>query len=165
MKRTTFRRCTPSDADVINAIAHKSWWTTYDSFLSKEQIGFMLNEMYAPTVLYNNIEQGIGFFMVELDQQAVGFTSFIPKDGSSNTYRIEKLYLLEDAQGYGLGKALVNEVAKLAKQEGFSILELNVNRYNPASNFYTKLGFKIVGEVDIPYHHFVLNDYIMQKEI
>ena len=47
----------------------------------------------------------------------------------------------------------------------FSTLELNVNRNNPAKDFYAKNGFKIVEEIDIPLDKFWLNDYVMTKNI
>ena len=165
MKNHSLKYCTVADAELINAIAHKSWWSAYPSFIQEEQISLMLNEIYNPLALRTTIEKGIGFIIIELASNPVGFVSYTPKAGSTKIYRIEKLYLLEEAKGLGLGKALVDEVEKLAKKEGFSCLELNVNRNNPAYHFYTKQGFTMVKEVDIPYHHFTLNDYIMQKEI
>lgn len=161
----SIRPCNPGDAATISAIAHKSWWPTYSPFLTNEQISFMLNEFYEPSRLSNIIEQGIGFLMAEVNKQAVGFVSFAPKEGSSVIYRIEKLYLVEKAQGLGLGKALINEVMIIAQEQGFNRLELNVNRHNPAFSFYKKQGFRVVEEVDIPYYQFVLNDYVMQKDI
>lgn len=165
MKDHTFKYCTVADAERINAIAHKSWWSTYATFLPEEQIDFMLNELYNPAVLRKQIEEGIGFLIIELESQPVGFVSFTRKADSTKIFRIEKLYLLKEAQGCGLGKALVDEVAELAKQDGFEFLELNVNRSNPAYHFYIKQGFTVVKEVDIPYYHFTLNDYILQKEV
>lgn len=165
MSVITLRPCIPTDAGLISEIAHKSWWHTYRPFLSKEQICFMLTELYEPSLLSQNIDRGIDFLMAEINKQAVGFISFIPKANSSRIYRIEKLYLVEEAQGIGVGKALIKEVMQYAREQRFNILELNVNRYNPAVSFYEKQGFKVVEEVDIPYHQFVLNDYVMQKNI
>ena len=165
MKSHTLRYCTVSDAEDISAIANKSWWAAYATFIPEEQISLMLKEMYNLSVLRKNMKEGIGFIIIELDTKPVGFVSFTPKTNSTKIYRIEKLYLLEEAQGFGLGKALIDEVARMAKQKGFKSLELNVNRKNTAYTFYIKQGFKNVKKVDIPYHHFTLNDYIMQKEI
>jgi ribosomal protein S18 acetylase RimI-like enzyme len=39
---------------------------------------------------------------------------------------------------------------------------LNVNRYNPAKDFYEKLGFKIILEEDIPIGQYWMNDYVMR---
>ena len=80
-------------------------------------------------------------------------------------YKLQKLYVLPTEQGKGTGKILIAEVINLAKQAKGKVIELNVNRKNTAFNFYKKLGFEIYQTVDIPYHHFVLNDYVMRKSI
>jgi GNAT superfamily N-acetyltransferase len=79
--------------------------------------------------------------------------------------RIERLYVLPSAQGQGLGAKIIDYVAKAAKVTGIAVLELNVNRHNPAVNFYVNQGFQQVKTLDIPYKTYFLNDYIMQKSI
>jgi hypothetical protein len=44
-------------------------------------------------------------------------------------------------------------------------LDLNVNRFNPAQHFYKKLGFKIIGEEDVPIGQYFMNDYVMRLEL
>ena len=68
-------------------------------------------------------------------------------------------------QGNGSGKKLITHISELAKSKGGKILELNVNRGNTAHHFYRKIGFDIHQTVDIPYHHFILNDYVMRKNL
>jgi GNAT superfamily N-acetyltransferase len=80
-------------------------------------------------------------------------------------YKLHKLYVLPSEQGNGTGKKLIEYIADLAREKGGKILELNVNRGNSASEFYKKVGFEIYRIVDISYHHFILNDYIMRKDL
>jgi hypothetical protein len=42
---------------------------------------------------------------------------------------------------------------------------LNVNRNNPAIDFYKKMKYQIIETVDIPLDKFWLNDYIMKKDL
>ena len=60
-----------------------------------------------------------------------------------------KLYVLPEAHGKGLGKLLMNEVRNKAMEAGADSLELNVNRYNNAKDFYEKIGFVVKETVDI----------------
>ena len=90
------------------------------------------------------------------------YSLIIPEE---QVFKLQKLYVLPAEQGKGMGKVLIAEVAKLAKALGGKILELNVNRKNPAFSFYQKLGFEVYLEVDIPYHRFVLNDYLMRQDL
>lgn len=165
MNRINIRTAVPTDALLISELANKIWWQAYSTILSEEQIHFMLKEMYGPAFLTAKIKDGVPFYIAEMDGQACGFISALAKDNESEIYRIEKLYVLVEVQGLGIGKKLINDIAEIAKSEGFATLELNVNRNNPARHFYEKEGFKIIEEVDIPYHHFTLNDYIMHKNI
>lgn len=163
--KVNIRSALATDALLISELANKIWWQAYASIISEEQIRFMLKEMYEPAFLSSQINKGIPFYIAELDNKACGFISALPKEKQDKIYRIEKIYLLKETQGLGIGKKLINHVEEIAKNRGFSTLELNVHRNNPATKFYQKEGFKIVKEVDIPYHHFILNDYIMQKGI
>lgn len=80
--------------------------------------------------------------------------------------KIHKIYVLPNTQGKGIGKLLIDEVLKIAKQKKQSSLTLNVNRDNRAIQFYKHLDFKIVGEENIPIGNgFLMEDYIMEKGI
>lgn len=161
----TIRTALATDASLISELADKIWWQAYPSIISEEQIRFMLKEMYNANLLISQINEYATFYIAETDGQACGFISALPKEKQDKIYRIEKIYLLKEIRGLGIGKKLLNHVEEIARNRGFSILELNVNRNNPATKFYQKEGFKIVKEIDIPYHHFTLNDYVMQKRI
>jgi GNAT superfamily N-acetyltransferase len=80
-------------------------------------------------------------------------------------YKLQKLYLLPDLQGKGLGRALINAVEEKVLEEGGNVVELNVNRYNPARAFYEHLGFAFYKEEDIPIGEFWMNDFIMRKDL
>ena len=165
MGNSNIRVALATDALLISELANKIWWQAYSSILSNEQITVMLTEMYDPEILSTQINKGILFYIAEYKGKACGFISATPKDNHLQIYRIEKLYILKEAQGLGVGKQLIKHIEELASKRGFSTIELNVNRNNPAVKFYEKQGFNIIKEIDIPYHHFTLNDYIMQKSI
>lgn len=55
----------------------------------------------------------------------------------------------DDAQGSGLGQALMEHLVKFAKEAGFRGIELSVFKDNPrAQHIYRKMGFRTVGETD-----------------
>ena len=51
----------------------------------------------------------------------------------------------------GLGKSLITRFFQLAKNKGYKNLSLSVDKRNRASDFYIRLGFKIVDELDSAY--------------
>ena len=159
------RKATDSDIQAINELAEKIWWPSYRNIISDEQISFMLNDMYSSESLREQMNSGIEFLLVERDKLPLAFAGFSETDTKNQVFKLHKLYVLPTEQGRGTGRKLIEHVSSLAKAKGGKILELNVNRGNPAHHFYRKIGFDIYQTVDISYHHFILNDYIMRKDL
>lgn len=159
------RQASEHDITAINELAEKIWWPSYRNIISDEQISFMLNDMYSAESLKEQMNSGIEFLLVERENLPVAFAGYSLTDPENQVYKLHKLYVLPTEQGRGTGKNLIAQVSSLAKTKGGEILELNVNRGNPAHHFYKKIGFDIYQTVDINYHHFVLNDYVMRKKL
>lgn len=159
------RQAQLKDIATISQLANEIWWPTYQDFISEEQIRFMLQEMYSAVSLQKQFEEGVDFLLAEREGIPVGFAGFNVTDAENGVYKLQKLYVLPSEQGRGTGKALIDEVSRRAKTQAGLILELNVNRGNKASEFYKKQGFEIFQTLDIPYHAFVLNDYVMRKAL
>jgi GNAT superfamily N-acetyltransferase len=159
------RQATDSDIQAINELAEKIWWPSYRNIISDEQISFMLNDMYSSESLREQMNSGIEFLLVERDKLPLAFAGFSETDTKNQVFKLHKLYVLPTEQGQGTGRKLIEQVSSLAKAKGGKILELNVNRGNPAHHFYSKIGFDIYQTIDINYHHFVLNDYVMRKKL
>ena len=72
--------------------------------------------------------------------------------------RLRQMAVLNDLQGKGIGRALMNFAENLARDRGYKIIRMNA-RQN-AVGFYEKVGYKIKGdqfiEVTIPH-------YLMEK--
>lgn len=159
------RQANTGDLPTIKLLAEEIWWTAYKGILSDEQISFMLNDIYSLAPLKARLAEGVEMILAESNSKPSGFAEYSLKNPAGKVFRIHKLYILPSEQGKGVGKALMEYITNNAKIRRGNMLELNVNRGNPALKFYEKLGFEIVESVDIPYHSFVLNDYVMQKKI
>ena len=157
-------QATSKDLGTIHQLAYDIWWPTYKNVVSDEQIAFMLDKMYSIASLQNQMEEGNVFLLLYVNELAKGFASY-SKTAIDKTYKLQKLYIQPDQQGKGTGKLLINEVQKQVKNLGGEHLILNVNRGNKAKEFYKKVGYQILEELDIPYFHFVLNDYVMGKKL
>lgn len=159
------RTATKADIATINRLANTIWKNTYREILSASQIEFMLNDMYSLESLSEQFDQDVHFLLAEKEEQAVAFASYSLNESNPAVYKIHKLYILPQEQGQGTGKKLLNYIREEIIARAGEIMELNVNRANPALEFYKKYGFSIVKEVDIPYHTFILNDYIMRMPV
>ena len=160
---TQIRAATLQDIPTIIKLAKEIWWPTYSEVISSEQISFMLGKMYSAEALKSQMQNGHQFLILEVDGIAKGYASFSKHE--ETTYKLQKLYLNPDQQGKGIGKMLISTVEnEIIKLNGKTLI-LNVNRGNKAYLFYSKVGYKILKEVDIPYHQYVLNDYVMGKSL
>ena len=87
--------------------------------------------------------------LAELDGTVVGFALFFftysTWTGKPGLY-LEDLYVEKDARGYGLGRDLMKELARIANNRGCSRFELSVLNWNPTREFYHRLVVKYMNE-------------------
>ena len=76
---------------------------------------------------------------------------------------------MPEAQGMGVGQKLFQTVIDHVREEVSSCqarIELNVNKFNSAVNFYEHLGMRVLLEEDFPIGNgFYKTDYIMGLDI
>lgn len=81
--------------------------------------------------------------IAELDGKPAGFALFLP-DFSTWAGRpglfLEDLFVRDWARGRGVGRALIARLAAIAAERGWAALHLNVLDWNPARDFYHRLG-------------------------
>ena len=124
----------------------------------------MLDLMYSASSLEKQLNDGCCFVVVYDGDEAVGFASY--QHLSDGEYKLHKLYILLSQQGKGTGRFVIEYICDAIKSKSAKTLQLQVNRYNTAKSFYSKLGFIIIAEKksDIG-NGYVMDDYIMEKKI
>ena len=152
---------------IIRSIAYRTWPETFGSILTPDQIMYMLEQMYSIDSLEDQIQnKGHQFILAKTGLDYLGFSSIEPNYAAQSQTKIHKIYILPEAQGKGIGKALFAEITKKALQAGNKKLLLNVNRNNKATHFYQNMGFSIVNTEDIDIGNgYFMNDYVMEKSI
>jgi GNAT superfamily N-acetyltransferase len=84
-----------------------------------------------------------------LDGEAVGFALFHPRFstwlGRPGVY-LEDIFVTEAARGRGVGRRLMARLAAIAVERGWERIDFQVLDWNPARNFYRRLGLEHVGE-------------------
>ncbi|MGI4872352.1 MAG: GNAT family N-acetyltransferase [Janthinobacterium lividum] len=155
---------TEQDIPTIIGLAEATWEPTYRFIISKEQIDYMYRVIYTPASLRRQMrDQHHTFLLAFVDGQASGFASYSEKP--DKVYHLNKIYVLPSLQGQGLGQQLLHAVVEAVRQAGGTLLELNVNRHNPALAFYERQGFVQHREEDIPIGPYWMNDYVLRKEL
>lgn len=110
---------------------------------------------------------GLGFTQEELDNerdnmfigaydddQILGCCMLVEENPS--TVRLRQMAVLNDLQGKGIGRALMNFAENLARDRGYKIMSMHARK--PVVGFYEKMGYQVTSsefiEVTIP--HFVM---------
>ncbi|MCH7396838.1 GNAT family N-acetyltransferase [Belliella sp. DSM 107340] len=149
----------------VQKIAYATWPETFSNILTPVQIDYMLDQMYDLDALKSQIKlKKHTFLLAKEGEETLGFCSFELNCEGSNSVKIHKIYILPNTQGKGIGKKLLYEVQKIAVQNGFKSIYLNVNRFNKqAIEFYLYVGFKEIKKevIDIG-NGFVMDDLVLE---
>jgi GNAT superfamily N-acetyltransferase len=132
------------------------------------------NEYYQMVKLRDDILRkplGLGFTADELegekdnmliaafeDEEILGCCMLVEE--KSDIVRLRQMAVLNDLQGKGIGRALMNFAENIARDRGYKILSMHA-RIN-AVGFYEKMGYKVTSnqfvEVTMPH-------YVMEKRL
>ena len=168
----SIRPATLDDIRVIRGMADVVFRRTYASILSPEQMEYMMEWMYSAESLVHQIsDPGKWFCVAEFGGVSAGYVSY-ELDGATSDgrplYHLQKLYVLPEFQGRGIGSALLEHVksALSASCPDGCRIELNVNRCNPAVGFYEHSGMHRDRSGDFPIGHgYFMNDFIYALDI
>ncbi len=155
---------TPESLSAVREIAAEIWPETFQSILSAEQIAYMMEMMYSPAVMNDELARGVRFILVRADGENAGYLSWSPCPDDPRTAKLHKVYLRSRWHRRGIGSAMLQYMIGLCRDRGFETLKLNVNKHNtPAIRAYDRNGFRIVEKVctDIG-GGFVMDDYVMR---
>ena len=167
--RLIIRRATTDDIPLIQQLAEASFRDTYEPILPDGQVDYMLEWMYSEASLQRQMgQEGHVYFIAERDDMPCAYVSVQPRglqDDGAYLFELQKIYVLPDFKGLGLGRALYWHIVSFVRRaaSGWPCrIELHVNRGNPAVSFYKHLGLEILREGDFPIGHgYFMNDYIM----
>lgn len=160
-------KVTISDLPIIIDLTKKIWPVAYGEILSKSQLDYMIDKFYNEAALREQIEgKGHIFYLAQNENgNYVGFFSYEINCEPHKT-KIHKIYVLPETQGTGLGRQFFELVKEKVIENNQKSIFLNVNKYNNAIHFYTKLGFiKVKDEVIDIGNGYVMDDYVMEVAI
>jgi ribosomal protein S18 acetylase RimI-like enzyme len=103
--------------------------------------------------------------VAEQNGQVIGaaWTRIIPAYGhiDKNTPELA-ISILPEFRNYGIGTKLMKKLFKELQKNGYKQTSLSVQKGNPATRFYQRLGYSISGE---KLDHAGHEDYLMVKEL
>jgi GNAT superfamily N-acetyltransferase len=151
---------------IVRALARDIWRRHYPGIIPVEQIEYMLERGYCDEALRRFVgADDAGRALARRDGAAVACVAWY-RSGRDTT-KLDKLYVLPEHHGGGIGRTLIEHVAAWARAAGTRVVKLNVNRGNVrAIAAYQRCGFAIRESGDFPIGNgFVMEDYVMVRDI
>ena len=92
------------------------------------------------------------------DDQMLGCCMLVEED--PQTVRLRQMAVINDLQGKGIGRALMQFAENLARDRGYKKITMHARKN--ALGFYEKMGYKALGK---EFHEITIPHYVMEKEL
>ncbi|MFN9493577.1 MAG: GNAT family N-acetyltransferase [Sphingobacteriales bacterium] len=149
-KTLLIRRVGPADVDAVVEIARKTFKETYEAYNHPDEILMYMDRALTKKVLEEELEaDGSAWYMAFLDEVPVGFFKIRwdsePKNlPGRKPLELQRIYVVQEYQGFSIGSALISRVKQYAREEGYDTVWLQVWQKNgKAIKFYQASGFVV----------------------
>ena len=149
-----YEKATEQDAKSIRYIGAYSWKETYTGLVPEDYLDYKTahyeDKVEREKELINDINNN--YYVARVDNKTVGYVLY----GKTNNEKykdygyVGALYLLNEYQGYGIGKQLFKIALEGLKEMGYSKMMLECMAGNNTINFYKKYLGEVVDEIDYP---------------
>ncbi|MGZ5221341.1 MAG: N-acetyltransferase family protein [Chitinophagaceae bacterium] len=168
----TVRIATKKNAELIADMSRQTFYDTFASYNTKEDIDKFMNEQFTRESLIREVGAENNIFLLAYDQeQPVGYARIRennnpPSLGTSNAIELARIYATAQSIGKGIGKVLMQKCIGIAKASNRECIWLGVWEKNQrAIDFYKKWGFEKFADHDFILGNDVQKDWLMKKTI
>ena len=153
MAHLSFKRCKISDLPTLVRIAKKTFVAAFEKDNDPNDFQDYIKQAFSNEKLEKELNNPESiFYFVFTGEELVGY--FKLNFGAAQTevnddcsVEIERIYVLGQYQGKGIGHQMLQKVVSLAKELNMAYVWLGVWEHNPgAIRFYQKQGFQKFGE-------------------
>lgn len=160
------------DAGLITEIARKTFMETYGEMNTPENMEAYLQSQFSDEKIKEEMESRHSrFFLAYLDEIPVAFTKVrddrkAKKLEHIKALEIQRIYVLQEYQGFSLGKAMLDMIKGLAHKEGYQTIWLQVWQKNSkAIRFYQKAGFMVFETASFLLGSSTQQDFLMRYDL
>ncbi|MEK3878789.1 GNAT family N-acetyltransferase [Paenibacillus sp. FSL M7-0420] len=157
---------TAEETAEVARLAAEIWHEHYGSIITIAQIDYMIEKFQSVPAITDQIHhQGYEYYLIHNGEgSTAGYMSAREEEGK---LFLSKLYISKEYRGRSYASQALIFLEKLCQDRNLTHIWLTVNRDNESSiAVYTRKGFRTLREqvADIG-NGFVMDDYIMEKEI
>lgn len=170
--QTMIKQCTVDDLTTLKKVGYDTFYETFHAQNKPENLDNYLKRAFTDEKLLAELNQPHSvFYFIYYKGQVAGYLKVNLYEAQSEPMgdeacEIERIYLLNQYQGLGLGKLLYDKALEIAKENGKQKIWLGVWEKNErAIAFYQRLGF-----IQTAAHSFYMGDeeqvdFIMEKKL
>ena len=160
MKNIDINKVKLTDLESLQAIGKQTFLETFGEMNTEENMAKYLSESFNEDRLRSELTNPDSvFYFAMLENQVVGYMKLNFGEAQTEmkdqkTLEIERIYVLKEYYGKGVGQVLYDTALDIARQKNAKTIWLGVWEENPrAISFYKKNGF-----VEFDKHVFILGD-------
>ena len=166
------RKVEIADVEVLAKIAKQTFRETFAHDNTEEQLQEYFEEAYNLRVLSTELEDPDSeTYFIMHEEEIAGFLKVNWGNAQTereleNAFEIQRLYVLQTYQGFGLGKQLFEFALEHAEKNGFSWAWLGVWEHNTkAQVFYYRYGFEKFNQHRFMVGQKVDTDWLLKKKL
>ncbi|EGV15447.1 FR47-like protein [Streptococcus infantis X] len=166
------RKVEIADVEVLAKIAKQTFRETFAQGNTEEQLQEYFEEAYNLRVLSTELEDPDSeTYFIMHEEEIAGFLKVNWGNAQTereleNAFEIQRLYVLQTYQGFGLGKQLFEFALEHAEKNGFSWAWLGVWEHNTkAQAFYNRYGFEKFSQHRFMVGQKVDTDWLLKKKL
>ncbi len=158
-------KLTVDDADWLSNIAKQAYFDNYTHLWFDEGAWYAERCFNVEQLRHELLDENAAFYGVEDEKEPLGFLKIninyplskkhcqskdltlltFYTDEIPNALELERIYLMKQGQGRGIGQRLVQLTVDAARSRGKDVVWLKAMDTSPAGLFYEKMGFKTCG--------------------
>lgn len=148
MAEINIKKITLKDIDHLQKISKQTFYETFSSFNTEENMTIYLDQGFSKEKLKTEINDLKSvFYFAKLENEIIGYLKLNFGDSQTElqdykSIEIERIYVLKEFHGKKIGQLLYEKAIEIANQKNANYVWLGVWEENPrAINFYKKNGF------------------------
>lgn len=138
------------DIDLLLELGKTTFAQTFAADNTPENMAAYMNRAFTHEKLKSELEHlNSEFYLVRIDEEAIGYLKVNTANAQTepqphNTLEIERIYVLKDFYGQGIGLKLLEKAIAIAREKHLKSIWLGVwERNHRALRFYEKNGFQV----------------------
>ena len=150
----------PDEIDFLQKLSKQTFFESFSWGNSEENMARYLEEGFSLDKLSRELkDENTSFYFVKSANEVIGYMKLNAGPAQTelqkeDSFELERIYVLKDYQGKGIGRQLLDKAIQMAREKKASYIWLGVWEENKSAiKFYNKNGFVAFDE-----HYFMVGD-------